>query len=630
MSKDSSLQLLLIIDYIFDWARDLYRPSILRVLKSLATGQAYDQISLSNDSDIFSLRRHISSWAEPTPSKTFGVEPSIDDQTGVAPPDKEKNRLDGLIPELAQVTTRSASMVRFRVVGLCLDERCAVFLKEIANTIEQPSASFRSEARSLINFMTQWSDLIILNFEDLSKLDETWTGKAQPHCKATTSDPDGTFYTLIEFTSYINQSWEVVQEILYIAISKRAFNVLVDYAAYSNKHHGISALSEISRACDEDILHDTVTCLRAGSYNQVLLSALTCSSFALYPLPNQQCTDANPLITVLGFGPLRHSRLRDLVSKFQKFGELAYPKKWRLDTKIGSEAKMRAVEERDHTFPEYKGISLVRTAEGHDNISRHLPHEVASCNRCQKLAHKAEDCSLVREAAHVEFSANGLVIVDSLNLEEDFECINDICLFATENGITIESPSALGEIVEELLQNEKIYHTIRHPLPASFYKKDSVVRVFWRDTIWNLPSPLRPPTTVQRLDIAHLINKLKSKRTLIGVQCTRGGERNKEQSENWDILQLSLHSLKQIHNWGIATEWVDYARSNLKNEMQRSDSSPRLKLYKKMDQEELETRRAAGIEEEQDVWSMRSQAPRLNVGDGDLKHYSGSKWNGIV
>ena len=68
MSKDSALQLLLIVDYIFDWARDIYRPSILRQLKSLASGEVYDQISLADDSDIMSMRRRVSDWIPPPPS----------------------------------------------------------------------------------------------------------------------------------------------------------------------------------------------------------------------------------------------------------------------------------------------------------------------------------------------------------------------------------------------------------------------------------------------------------------------------------------------------------------------------------------------------------------------------------
>ena len=74
MSKDSFLQLLLIVDYIFDWARDIYQPSILRQLKSLVTGLAFDQISLTDDSDIMSMRRNISSWIQAAPSTVAGLD----------------------------------------------------------------------------------------------------------------------------------------------------------------------------------------------------------------------------------------------------------------------------------------------------------------------------------------------------------------------------------------------------------------------------------------------------------------------------------------------------------------------------------------------------------------------------
>lgn len=68
MDRDDALQLLLIVDYVFDWARDVYRPLILRQLKSLTTDKPYDQVSMVSDSDIFSLREKIASWIQPPPS----------------------------------------------------------------------------------------------------------------------------------------------------------------------------------------------------------------------------------------------------------------------------------------------------------------------------------------------------------------------------------------------------------------------------------------------------------------------------------------------------------------------------------------------------------------------------------
>ena len=71
--EDNALQLLLIVDYVADWARDIYRPSILKHLKSTVSQIAYDQVSLSNDSDVYSMRSanpngRISNWIPAPPT----------------------------------------------------------------------------------------------------------------------------------------------------------------------------------------------------------------------------------------------------------------------------------------------------------------------------------------------------------------------------------------------------------------------------------------------------------------------------------------------------------------------------------------------------------------------------------
>lgn len=66
----------------------------------------------------------------------------------------------------------------------------------------------------------------------------------------------------------------MVREITYLAITKAAFDILVEHAGYSKKHCGIAALSEITRPCDCHVLNDTVECLRSGSTSQVLMAAM--------------------------------------------------------------------------------------------------------------------------------------------------------------------------------------------------------------------------------------------------------------------------------------------------------------------------------------------------------------------
>lgn len=59
-SKEGALRLLLIIDYIFDWARDIYRESIITELRNLG---APNPTSLGNDSEIFSMVDRVVVWS---------------------------------------------------------------------------------------------------------------------------------------------------------------------------------------------------------------------------------------------------------------------------------------------------------------------------------------------------------------------------------------------------------------------------------------------------------------------------------------------------------------------------------------------------------------------------------------
>lgn len=115
----------------------------------------------------------------------------------------------------------------------------------------------------------------------------------------------------------MSPTWEIVRDLIYLAISKPAFDILVQTAAYSNKHYGIHALPEIIRPCDHRVLNNAINCLHSGSPSQILLAAVICSEFALYSLPGRQRPDYIPPTEDHGFGRMPHARLRDVVSKFQ-------------------------------------------------------------------------------------------------------------------------------------------------------------------------------------------------------------------------------------------------------------------------------------------------------------------------
>lgn len=113
------MQLLLIIDYIFDWARDIYRPMIISQLEALARPLSDDDgknrlVRTFTDSDVFSLsdkqRTDTDTWIdgaenpaeqpqdeEPTSStKAMNLETSLKDNSATPADDLDPEAVNGL------------------------------------------------------------------------------------------------------------------------------------------------------------------------------------------------------------------------------------------------------------------------------------------------------------------------------------------------------------------------------------------------------------------------------------------------------------------------------------------------------------------------------------------------------
>lgn len=90
-TEDGALQLLLLVDYIFDWARDLYRFGIRHLLK-LLSNNFDDNASISTDSQVLSMRHDIGAWLAQSHSITDLAR------------DVETNDLSGTMAELWQNT----------------------------------------------------------------------------------------------------------------------------------------------------------------------------------------------------------------------------------------------------------------------------------------------------------------------------------------------------------------------------------------------------------------------------------------------------------------------------------------------------------------------------------------------
>lgn len=83
---DEALQLVLIVDYIVDWARDIFRPSIIRQLMSVVDKGSRSSYTIIEEPDILSIPGYANSWYGDRPvatisgAETIGVpkEPAFD------------------------------------------------------------------------------------------------------------------------------------------------------------------------------------------------------------------------------------------------------------------------------------------------------------------------------------------------------------------------------------------------------------------------------------------------------------------------------------------------------------------------------------------------------------------------
>lgn len=196
-SLDNALQLLLIIDYIVDWARDIYREGVAQSLKKLA---AHDSRSLAHDTDIFSMARHIEDWA----SAHYEREATRPPETqATEDPLRQFDSQYGVI--------RDSRFIRTRFIGLYITEENFQQLMD--------STSFEKEAKKLASsLLACLKKSCRLKRSVLDEYEHSWTGMDRSGLDI--SPPDAVFLTVFTAISYLTSDWDQVRELSYVAIAE--------------------------------------------------------------------------------------------------------------------------------------------------------------------------------------------------------------------------------------------------------------------------------------------------------------------------------------------------------------------------------------------------------------------------
>lgn len=510
--KDQALQLVLIVDYIMDWARDIYRIEILTHLKSIVTGQTLDQMSVQ-DSDIFSTYGNVLSWIPPPRSiadEDFAESSSTANRHQFESSlSTHEAMLNTPIPNTELGSLRSASISNFRFVCLYITSELVPSLCELMGGKNETNTNIESVARRLINFVTQFDEVLVMSGRDLELLETLWTGVSHSSPEVHPEE----FFVIMETSWYFSTSWDINREISCLAISRTAFDVLKATANFRVKHKGIDKLERSERICHAKGIRDLVECLTSASPWQVLLATISSTLATIYPFPLRKRHDLTPALEALGLGYIREARVQPFIQRIL-CREMGTPKKritvssqeMSAALQSGMTAEEAFASKRDK-HPRHTDMSFKRISESQKQIVKAEGHLHEHCARCilSHERHKSQFGHGYLDRRNLpKISAYQTVLIVSLeNIypRESITCA-DICVFGLGELDGLRDNHSIASMIEEMtLPEALIFHTIKSN-PENLQSYSDVIK-------HNLPLSYRSISDEERSRITDWVFELR-------------------------------------------------------------------------------------------------------------------------
>ncbi|KAJ4359985.1 uncharacterized protein N0V89_000544 [Didymosphaeria variabile] len=266
---NESLQLVLIVDYIVDWARDTYRPNILRQLKSLASSAFDDRATV--DPDVVSLNGEIENWMdEQCSDDSPSEEPQSPPQLLLmdAPSDES---IDNILDPLEQQFKNTHGLVKdvrrinSRLRGLLITRDN---LDTLFRCFKTPKQVWSFSRRILVLLRRQG---VVVNGAALGAIEERWTGRP---CDPSARPIDASrIHVQLQVSYYVNPVWEIFRELTYLAVEDDALELLVQRAAYKRRGpitppdcRKDRVLAALDSLLDRSVLEDFMSALCRRTY----------------------------------------------------------------------------------------------------------------------------------------------------------------------------------------------------------------------------------------------------------------------------------------------------------------------------------------------------------------------------
>lgn len=261
MTREDALHLILIFDYITDWTKESYRPSVLKQFASLATGQDFDKVTLDSDSRVILQSKPVLLLTA-SAHQDVQMEKEAERSDSESVPAEEHPNVNFLhMPTSKYGTFRPINTAVFRCTGLRITEDNITDFMPSGLGDQIIGACFRE----LLHQITRWKDILVATAADLGDLEVLWTGGGPSGFHSYDRKSDVEFYVRFQYRCYIDLSWRTIRELSYLAVSPSAMPVLKNFAASQRKVATLYSIPERLLRCSGAVLRETINCIRSGS-----------------------------------------------------------------------------------------------------------------------------------------------------------------------------------------------------------------------------------------------------------------------------------------------------------------------------------------------------------------------------
>ncbi|KAI9766384.1 MAG: hypothetical protein M1839_004916 [Geoglossum umbratile] len=240
-SIDGALQILLIIDYIFDWARDVYRPG--------------------------SLARGVMDWRN-------GIEPDsgpITDSTGQLA-DDDPRPWRSFDSEIGVFRPASAIETSFQCLYITGDS-----VGTLIDSLGETNRHIQEYAKRLLRALNK--ETLVISNRALCSLEEKWTGI--PRKTANPAALKKNLFAVVAYQTYLSETWEQKRVISCLAIDEDALRVLCDLSKLKRGIMRIRKAEVPGKRVDEQAVEGIVQALLGQSISFNLAAAIARKTLVL-------------------------------------------------------------------------------------------------------------------------------------------------------------------------------------------------------------------------------------------------------------------------------------------------------------------------------------------------------------